>query len=153
MHFHELMNKIGVSETTIKTGKMKDAGSPYRETTEEEKQYFESLLMDVYDQFVTAVAEQRHLKVDYVKKYADGRVFTGRQAVSYGFVDTLGTMEDATKYAGKLGHVYGEPKVVKEVKRKTIVERLMGDAASEVTNLKEQILQKPVLQYRFAAPN
>ena len=153
MHFKELMNKIGVDETTIKTGKFKDIGSPYRKTTEEEKEYFQFVIGDVYDQFVTAVATERKLDREHVKKYADGRVFTGRQALEYGFVDTLGTFEDAIKDAAKLGGIKGKPSVVKESKRKTLVERLVGDATSEVTKIREQFLQQPVLQYRFSSPN
>ena len=153
MHFKELMNKIGVDETTIKTGKFKDIGSPYRKTTEEEKEYFQFVIGDVYNQFVDAVAMERKLDREHVKKYADGRVFTGRQALEYGFVDTLGTYEDAIKDAAKLGGIKGKPSVVKESKKKTLVERLVGDAASEVTKIREQFLQQPVLQYRFSASN
>ncbi len=153
MHFKELMNKIGVDETTIKTGKFKDIGSPYRKTTEEEKEYFQFVIGDVYNQFVDAVAMERKLDREHVIKYADGRVFTGRQALEYGFVDTLGTYEDAIKDAAKLGGIKGKPSVVKESKKKTLVERLVGDAASEVTKIREQFLQQPVLQYRFSASN
>lgn len=77
LHFKQLMNKIGIDETTLKTGKFKDSGSPFRKTTEEEKQYFNMLITDVYDQFVDVVAEERGLDRKQVLKYADGRVFTG----------------------------------------------------------------------------
>ena len=153
MHFQQLMEKIGVDQTTIKTGKFKDSGSPFRKTTEEEKQYFNMLVGDVYDQFVDVVAEERGMDRADVLKYADGRVFTGRQALEYGFVDTLGTMEDAINIAAEEGGIQGKPSIVKETKKKTIFDKLIGDAATEVTKIRQEFLQQPVLQYRFTSPN
>jgi protease-4 len=153
MNFEQLMKTIGVDETTIKTGKFKDSGSPFRKTTEEEKKYFNILIGDVYDQFVDVVAEERNLEREDVLKYADGRVFTGRQALEYGFIDTLGTMEDAISIAAGLGGIKGKPTVVKETKRKTLFEMLVGDAATEVTKLRQEFLEQPILQYRFTSPN
>jgi protease IV len=153
MNFEPLMKKIGVEETTMKTGKFKDIGSPYRKTTEEEKQYFNMVIGDVYDQFVDVIAEERGLERQEVLKYADGRIFTGRQAVEYGFVDTLGTMEDAVSIAAELGNIHGKPNIVKEKKRKTWFEILVGDAATEVTKMRQEFLQRPLLQYRFTSPN
>jgi protease IV len=153
MHFNQLMDKIGIDATTMKTGKFKDSGSPFRKTTEEEIKYFNMLIGDVYDQFVDAVAEERGLDRKEVLKYADGRVFTGRQALEYGFIDTLGTMEDAIRIAAELGDIDGKPNIVKEKKRKTIFETLVGDAAAEVTKIRQEFLQQPLLQYRFTSPN
>jgi protease IV len=153
MHFKQLMDKIGIDQTTFKTGKFKDSGSPFRKTTEEEKIYFNMLISDVYDQFVDVVAEERGLDRKFVVKYADGRVFTGRQAYEYGFVDTLGTMEDAINIAAEMGGIKGKPNVIKEMKRKTLFERLVGEAATEVTKLKQEFIQQPILQYRFTSPN
>ncbi|MFZ1976558.1 MAG: signal peptide peptidase SppA [Bacteroidota bacterium] len=153
LHYHDLMAKIGLDETTIKTGKLKDAGSPFRKTTVEEKAYFKMLVADVYDQFVDVVAKERKLDRKYVEKYADGRVFTGRQAVELGFVDTLGTMEDAVNIAALLGGIKGRPTVVKEVKHKSFMDRIFGDAASDLSQLKNDFLHQPVLQYKFTSPN
>jgi protease-4 len=153
MHFQQLMDKIGVDQTTIKTGKFKDSGSPFRKTTEEEKKYLSTVIGDVYEQFVDVVAEERGMDRKDVLKYADGRIFTGRQAEEYGFVDTLGTMEDAVSIAANLGGIQGKPSIVKETKRKTLFEKLIGDAATEVTKIRQEFLQQPVLQYRFTSPN
>ncbi|MBN1398509.1 MAG: signal peptide peptidase SppA [Bacteroidetes bacterium] len=153
LSFEPLMKKVGVEETTIKTGKFKDIGSPFRKTTEEDKQYFNSVISDVYDQFVDAIEEERGLERAHILKYADGRVFTGRQAVEYGFVDTLGTMEDAVSIAAELGDIKGRPNVIKETKRKTFFERIIGDAAAEVTKIGHEFLRSPVLQYRFVSPD
>ncbi len=152
LHFSELMNKIGIDASTFKTGKFKDIGSPFRKTTEDEKRFFDQLLGDVYDQFVTVVSTERKLDRKVVLKYADGRVFTGRQAHEYGFVDTLGTYEDAVSIAAKLGDIKGKPKVVKERKLKSFIERLMGETVSELASLKHELLSQPVLQYKFTSP-
>jgi protease-4 len=152
LHFSELMNKIGVDQSTFKTGKYKDIGSPFRKTTEDEKKFFDQLLGDVYDQFVTVVATERKLDRKVVVSYADGRVFTGRQAREYGLVDTLGTYEDAVSIAAKLGQIHGKPKVVKERKVKSFMERMMGETVSELASLKHELLSQPVLQYKFTSP-
>jgi protease-4 len=152
LQFKDLMNKWGIGETTIKSGRFKDSGSPFRKMTEEEKRYFSVVVDDVYGQFLDVVVAERKLDRKQVLKYADGRIFTGRQALQYGFVDTLGTMEDAVKIAAAMGGVRGKPSVVREVKRKSLFERLFGDAASELTSVKEQLMRQPVLQYRFTAP-
>jgi protease-4 len=152
LHFSELMNKIGIDASTFKTGKFKDIGSPFRKTTEDVKKFFDQLLGDVYDQFVTVVAKERKLDRKVVLGYADGRVFTGRQAREYGLVDTLGTYEDAVSIAAKLGDIKGKPKVVKERKLKSFMERLMGETVSELASLKHELLSQPVLQYKFTSP-
>jgi protease-4 len=149
LHFNQLMGKLGIDASTFKTGKYKDIGSPYRKTTEDEKKFFDQLLGDVYDQFVNVVVKERKMDRKSVLRYADGRVFTGRQALEYGFVDTLGTMEDAINIAAKMGHISGKPKVVKERKVKTWIERMMGDAVSNLAGLKDELLRQPIIQYKF----
>jgi protease IV len=152
MHVSELMKKVGIEETTIKTGALKDAGSPFRKLTAQDKRYFDDLVMDVYDQFVDAVAEARGMDRNLVKKYADGRVFTGRQAYELGFVDTLGTMEDALLIAAKLGGISGKPTVVRESRRVPFFERMMGEAATELRELRSELVAQPILQYKFSSP-
>jgi protease-4 len=152
LHFSELMKKLGIDESTFKSGKLKDSGSPFRKVTPEEQAYFQSLIADVYDQFVHVVAKERKLNLDYVKKFADGRVFTGRQAKQYGFVDTLGTFEDAVSITGKLAGIQGKPRVIKEYHRKTMFDRIFGDAATDLTRLRDEIVHQPVIQYKFTTP-
>jgi protease-4 len=113
-----LMDKIGIRFETIKTGKFKDTGSMFRPMTEEEQALLQETLMDVYEQFVEAVAESRKMPIDEVRKYADGRVFSGRQALEYGFVDALGTQSDAIMRAAALAGIEGEPRVIKKTKKR-----------------------------------
>ena len=111
------MDKIGVRFETIKTGKFKDTGSAFRPMTPEEHELVHDMLMDVYEQFIEAVAESRKMPVEKVREYADGRVFSGRQALEYGFIDALGTQSDAIRHAADLAGIEGEPRVLRKVKR------------------------------------
>lgn len=97
-----LMDMLGVSHESIVSGKLKDAGSPYRELTQEERAYFQGVVADLFDQFVTDVAEGRKLSPDKIKQIADGRMLTGRQAQTEGLIDGLGGLEDAENLLKKL---------------------------------------------------
>ncbi|WP_428897205.1 protease-4 [Parelusimicrobium proximum] len=98
-----LMQKIGVEFVTIKSGEHKDMGSPFREMTTEEKALLQGLIDDSYNQFFEVVKESRKdINLNTLKIYADGRVFTGRQAFSIGLIDGLGGEEEAIKAAREL---------------------------------------------------
>jgi protease-4 len=126
MEYHELMKKIGVSGNPITSGKYKDMGSPFRAMKPDERQLFEAMVDDVYDQFVEAVAEGRGMKKAEIEKLADGRVYTGRQALKAKLVDELGTFRDAIRLAAKEAGITGEP-TVKFFGRVTLLDALMGD--------------------------
>jgi protease IV len=111
-----LLKKLGVDVTVVKSGKFKDMGSFSRPMNEEEKELISGVIMDTYDQFVQAVSKGRNMDVETVKKYADGRIFTGRQAKNLGFVDKLGTFQDAIDMAGRITGIGSNPPVVKEEK-------------------------------------
>jgi len=112
--FSELLDKLGISFTVRKSGKFKDTGSFARKMTDEEKALIDGVIMDSYDQFVEAVSESRNLDSDFVRNYADGRIFTGRQALNLGFVDRLGTYQDAIDLAGGMVGLGRNPPVLKE---------------------------------------
>jgi protease-4 len=150
MEYDSLLGKIGVGVNTIKSGKFKDAGNPFRKMTEDDKKYFQNLMDDVHMQFISAVEEERKIPHDSLIAYADGRVFTGRQALKMGLVDTLGTYEDAIKITAKLAGIKGEPSIVKERKRgMTFIDYLLGNKLEEIFGLKEKLLEQPILQYRM----
>jgi protease-4 len=152
MHVNQLLDKIGVTSTTIKSGQMKDAGSPFRSSTAEDKRYFQEMIDDIYDQFVTTVAVERKLEKSLVKKYADGRVFTGRKAYELKLIDTLGTYQDAIKIAAQLGEIYGTPRVIKERKRERFSDMVFGEVRSGLTQMKNELLYQPIVQYRYNIP-
>ena len=101
-NLERLLDKVGVSFQTIKSGPYKDILSFDRQLTPEEEQILQQLIDTSYDQFVKTVAEGRNLDVETVKTFADGRIFTGEQALELGVVDRLGTEEDARRWAAEL---------------------------------------------------
>lgn len=112
-----LMEKIGVRFRTLKTGAYKDSGSAWREMADDERAVLEELLFDAYDQFTEHVAESRALDLETVRKLADGRIYTGRQAIAHGLVDEEGTILDAIAYAGRLSGVGEDPQVLRRQRR------------------------------------
>jgi len=95
--YSDLMEKVGVGMRVIKSQDFKDAGSPFREMTAEEREYFTGIIDDVYEQFVTVVSHERGIDESNMRTLGNGRIFTGRQAVELGLVDALGTFQDARK--------------------------------------------------------
>ena len=129
-----------------KSGKYKDTGTPYRNLTDDERKYLQSWIDDAYNQFVDIVVKERKLDHRKVLKYADGRVFTGQQALSYGLIDTIGTYEDAINLAAKLGGISGKPKTIKERKRRiTLFDLLFQD----VRTIFDSIQSWPRVKYQL----
>lgn len=95
INLSEIEKKIGVDAIAIKSGQFKDIGSMDRAPTKEEQILLQNLIMDSYDQFVTAVSEGRKIDKEEVKKLADGRIYSGRQALKVKLVDALGGYDDA----------------------------------------------------------
>ncbi len=152
MHYanvEELMKKVGVRSSVVKSGKFKDIGSPTREMTAEERSMIQAIVDDIYDQFVRTIAENRTLPLQRIFKLADGRIFSGRQAKDLGLVDELGGLQDAVLLAGKLSGMEGTPEVVHGMKKKTnLLNYLMGNIASAVfEEIKGQTTESRGAQY------
>ncbi len=101
-NLERLLERIGVSFKVIKSGPYKDILAFDRELTEPEQHILQELIDTSYSQFVQTVAEARNLAVETVRGFADGRIFTGQQALELGVVDRLGTEEDARRWACEL---------------------------------------------------
>jgi protease IV len=112
----ELLEKIGVKNVVVKSGKFKDIGSPFRPMQDEDRKLLQVVMNDVHRQFIEAVAEGRSLDLAEVEQLADGRVFTGQQAKSILLVDDIGDLHDAIQLAGELGGIEGEPRVMETSK-------------------------------------
>ena len=118
MHTYELFRKIGIKFEIIKSGPYKDLGSPHRGFTEADRRHLQAWIDDAFDQFVTVVAESRRMTRREALRIADGRVFTGRQALAIGLVDTLGYYRDAVDLTARMAGIEGEPTVVRERTRR-----------------------------------
>ena len=94
-----LLEKIGVAPLAIKSGPMKDAGSPFRSLTEPERAVFQSIIDEMYGRFVGLIVKARKLPEDRVRAAADGRVYTAEQALRLGLVDRIGYLEDVVTLA------------------------------------------------------
>jgi protease-4 len=135
----DLIEKIGLKGYVIKSGTFKDTGSPVREMTPEERKLLQSLIDNVYSQFVNAVAEGRKLPREDVLAIADGRVLSGEQAKELGLVDVLGNQEDAVAEAGKMAKIEGEPRVVTPPRKKFSILDLLREEAKSIID--EQLTQ------------
>jgi protease-4 len=113
-----LLDKIGVSFKTFKSGPYKDILAFDRESTPEEKSILQELIDTSYGQFVATVAEGRNLDVEAVRNFADGRIFTGQQALELGMVDRLGTEEDARRWTCELVKLDPEKTKCHEIEEK-----------------------------------
>lgn len=137
MHYanvEELLKKVGIRSSAIKSGKFKDIGSPVREMTAEERSLIQGIVDDIYDQFVRTVSENRKIPLSKIVRLADGRVFTGRQAKELGLIDDLGGLQDAVLLAGRLSGMKGKPEIVHGMKKKTTLWRyLMQNMTSAVS--------------------
>jgi protease-4 len=127
----ELLHRIGISSIAITSGPYKDSSNPTRPLRPEERQAFQTLVDDVYQQFVEAVAQGRDLPTPEVLPIADGRIYTGRQAQELKLIDELGTLQDAVTFAASALGVVGKPKVVEERRERfrwlrSVLENLPG---------------------------
>ncbi|MBE0432518.1 signal peptide peptidase SppA [candidate division WOR-3 bacterium] len=120
----KLLDKLGIEFETIKSREHKDIGSTHRRMTDKERQLMQGMVTDVYEQFVEVTSEHRSMPLDSVLKYADGRVFSGRQAKEIGLVDTLGSFETAVEIAGDLLGIE-KPNLVFAPKRLSFVDLLL----------------------------
>jgi len=124
-----LLKKVGVEYVVVKAGSYKDVGNFARTMSPEERKMLQALLDDVYSQFVGAVAEGRGLERSEVLAFAEGRIYSGQQALALKMVDEMGGFEDAVEAAGKLANITGRPKLVYPRKRfsfKDLLENRLG---------------------------
>lgn len=149
VNFKDLAEKLGIKHTTIKSGDLKDSGNPFRDVNSRDSVYFQDIIDNTFSQFTEVVSRERKLNMDTLMKYANGRVFTGLQAKEYGLIDSLGTFEDAVRITASLAGIEGEPRIIREKKRFSIFEEIIGSKIEDVTNIKQQLFEEPILQYKF----
>lgn len=122
-----LMDRVGLEMQTVKSAEHKDVGSPFRPLGPGDRAILDSLVLDVYAQFVDAVAEERTLPRDAVLQLADGRILSGRQALQARLIDGLGNRRDAIAMAGRMAGLGETPDVVRPAEeRPTLLDVLLG---------------------------
>ncbi len=142
------LEKVGVRFNIIKSGEHKDIGSAFRNMSEEEKVLLQGVIDNAYQQFFNEVAKNRNkIEKEKLKEIADGRIFTGEQALKAGLIDELGTYEDVIKLTAKLANIEGEPILVEEI---APLKQLLDfiEMKSPLEKLQENS-SKILLEYRY----
>lgn len=147
-NYGELIKWAKMKDITIKAGEFKDTGSPTRDLTPAEQAYLQSLIDDMHTQFINAVAEGRKAKMkpEQVKALADGKVWTGAQAMPLGLVDQLTDFQGAVDDTAKAVGISGEPTLVRPQKdhRRTLLDVLSGDDLSDLIPTKAKLMENQV---------
>lgn len=143
-----LYDKVGLGHQVIKSGDFKDTGSPFRDLTEQERTVLQSTVDDVYNQFVDTIFETRGnlLTRAEIVELADGRIYSGRQALDSKLLDQLGNLPDAIKTAGELAGIEGKPKIVRKEKKTSLLEQLAG--VKQISPLNE-MFSPPGVTFRY----
>ena len=145
---YELMDKFGIKYETIKSAKLKDSGSPFKDLSVEERLYFQSLVDDLHNQFVEVLSEERNFTTDYASEIANGKVYSGKQALNYGLIDIIGTLEDALSLVAKNSGYKGKVKIAyPPEEKKGLLDLLFGDIFSGSSWDNLNIYPKP--EYRM----
>ncbi len=130
LNYGDLLRWAKLQVETLKTGEFKDTGNPARPLTPAERTYLQGILNNMLGQFVQAVADGRKLKVEDVRAIADGKVWTGQQALGLHLVDQIGDFQTAVRETAKSVGIKGEPTLVRpEKQRRTLLDLLFGDAS------------------------
>ncbi|OGW54167.1 MAG: multidrug transporter [Nitrospirae bacterium RBG_13_43_8] len=137
-----LMDKLGIKTEVVKSGRHKDIASIFRGIGKEEREILQGVLDNVHGQFIKAVAEGRNMLPSDVEKIADGRVFTGEQALKEGLIDELGDLEDAVQAAAKLSGIKGEPAIVSKKERFSLIDLIREGVPKELTNITPSVKLK-----------
>src|SRR5277367_6204946 len=144
VNYGDLLKWAKLKSIVIKTGEFKDTGNPARDLTPAEQAYMQSLIDNMFGQFVKAVADGRGIKYDDVKAIANGKVWTGEQAKSMNLIDGVGDFEAAVKDTAKSVGISGEPTLVRpERDRKTLLDLMTGDVSQWIPG-REKMLEQQV---------
>ena len=130
LNFSEAADKYGVTQEYIKSGKFKAIGNPWDKLTSEEREIYQSIVQDDYNEFVEVIVEGRELPEERVREIADGRVYSGLQAKELGLVDEFGGLDEAARASRRLADVE-EATVVRYVQPPSLTETLLARLAPQ----------------------
>ncbi len=144
VNYGELLRWAKLNPITMKAGEFKDTGSPTREMTPAEREYMQGLIDNMHTQFIQAVADGRRAKEEDIRAIANGKVWTGEQALSLKLVDQLTDFEGAVKDTARSVNISGEPTLVYPPKdRRSGLDLLFGDV-SDYLPTREKLLEQQV---------
>ena len=144
VNYGDLMRWAKLKEIVMKAGEFKDTGNPTRELTPAEQQYLQSLIDNMHGQFIQAVADGRKMKVEDVRAIANGKVWTGQQALSLKLIDQVADFQAAVADTAKAVGIHGEPTLIRpEKERKTLLDLLFGDVSQWVPT-REKLMEQQV---------
>ena len=146
----EIFKKIGYSSEVVKSGEMKDVGSSARQMTGKEKELIQGIIDNVHNQFIRAISESRDIPVEKVQTLADGRIYSGEQALEAGLIDQFGNLNDAVMLASKTAGLEEElpPLVYRTEENFSLLKLLVGESRSGV--FKGVSFLHPVLSYEWS---
>lgn len=144
VNYGDLMRWAKLKPEVLTVGEFKDTGDPTRDMTPTERAYMQGLIDNMYGQFVQAVADGRHAKVEDIRAIANGKVWSGQQALAMKLIDQVGDFQDAVNDTAKAVNISGEPVLVHpERERKTMFDLLFGDV-SQWLPTREKLLEQHV---------
>ncbi len=148
-NLEKLLEKIGVKGMVVKAGEYKDIGSPFRDMTPQEKKLLQDVIDDVHNQFIKAVAEGRNLPENDVRAIADGRIFTGQQALALKLVDQMGDLGDSIRLAGSLAGIKGKPRLVEKRKKIPFFDYLKEESAAWVADVIQNGISRSSVKLQY----
>ena len=131
----KVLDKLGIKVENIKSGKNKDILFPNNSLTQQQKKLIMETIQDVYNQFLEDIVKYRPISMETLKKYADGRIFTGRQAKKIKLVDRLGNIQDAIDEAKNLSGLKGKKVMVIRLKKEESILKKLLDSKVEISDL------------------
>src|SRR5271166_2596926 len=142
VNYGDLLKWAKLKSIVFKTGEFKDTGNPTRDLTPAEQAYMQSLIDNMFGQFVQAVADGRGMKFEDVKSIANGKVWTGEQALAMKLIDNVGDFQSVVKDTAKSVGISGEPTLVHPEKdRKTLLDLMLGDVSQYLPNTEKMLEQ------------
>jgi protease IV len=144
VNYGDLMKWAKLKDVVLKTGEFKDTGNPARDLTPAEQAYMQSLIDNMFGQFIKAVSDGRGLKYDDVKSIANGKVWTGQQALPMKLIDGIGDFQTVVSDTAKSVGIKGEPTLVRpEKERRSLLDLLLGDVSQYLPS-GEKLLEQHV---------
>jgi len=145
MIVEDMLKKFGLESNTIKAGKFKDVGSPFRTMTAQEREYMDGVVMSIYDQFINDIASARKMDAGKVRALAEGKVYTGNQAKDAGLIDSIGDFYDTVDALKISLKISGKPKLVYAEKPFSIPRWIFGTFSQDLSKeLSNRIFSSPI---------